>query len=145
MKKLTPALAAILAAGLATSCSSTTEPAPSPVTETVTIATSSMTQKDLDKKVKQITGTGTATEENLKSECILAIGREDPQIGEMNFDDEPIEMKSVGGNPGVEVFTAGGNFKFTDPTGAWRKGAYSCQVITEEGVITESSAVVVPM
>lgn len=134
---------AFLAAALAAGCSTSVDEAPVSSDQPTSAVSTSASKEELEKRMKRMTGMGTATPENLTKECIMAIGKEAPQVGNMNFEDEPIEMKSIGGNPGTEGFSAGGNFKYTNSAGEWKTGAYTCQVFTEDGLITDSSAVVV--
>lgn len=142
-RTITTATIAIAFLSLAGCTSNAPETAPETVTETVaTSSSSSMTQEDLHKKMNEITGVGSASEENMTRECQFALADEVPGMGSMNFDADPIEWESFGGKDGAEVFGTNGTFDYQDATDAWVTGHYHCQIVTRDGQIEDVSAMV---
>lgn len=114
-------------------------------TETVATTTVTTTEQseeerkeDLRQKLDSVVPVNQVDEGNLRDACIMAIHEEIPNAGDYDFP-TPIDL----GDPdSAGIYSAGGDFRYELADGLWDDAAYFCIIYTNNGVITDSSAVV---
>lgn len=138
----------ILAAPLLLASCSGTEandaaPEATTVTESATVTTTQLSdaerKDELHSQLNSLMPMNQVNDSNLEGHCIMAISYELPGAGEFDFP-QPVDPQPL--SEGSEVYFSTGDFRYEDAQDVWQDGFYHCQVISENGGITDSSATV---
>lgn len=146
MKKFVPSVFTVALTLAVSGCSADSDTASTPVTvtettvSTTTVKSQAEKSEDLQQQLRRTNSMYDVTEENLRTECIMAIHAELPDAGDYDFP-EPIDFGTI--DPAKAVHTAGGDFLYQDASDTWVEGAYFCNVYSEGGTITRATAVAV--
>lgn len=142
MKKIIAPLA-LSAPLLLCSCSSVAQDGgSSSATITEVVTTTQLSEAEQKEQLKKTLRSGVpayqVNQGNLQMECAMAIDEKLQDAGNFDF---PVDIDMQPLSEGSEIYTSSGEFRYEDANDVWQEGFYSCQAITEDGVIQEASAV----
>lgn len=137
-------IAVLIFTALAVSGCSPNEAVSEPETVVVTAAEKSAEERreELEHKIDQLTPIKQATDTNMRNECILAVADDRPDAGDMDVPDV-FEFTDLGGKD-TQIFSTNVDIRYeSKATQTWVTANVFCTVTTRDGVIEETSVVVI--
>lgn len=136
------ATTALIVAGCGSTETAENSPAPETVFVTTTEKSDDERRKELEHNVNKLIPIKQVSDENMLNECGFAIGAEVPDAGNMNLPDS-VEFTDLGGKD-VQMFSTNFDFSYeSESTGQTVEANALCTVTTKDGVIDDTSVVVI--